>query len=441
MASSLKKLFSSEELMDTAIKAGFKKRKSKLNPFVFFDLMMYESSFSKLKSLNQLAVEAQSSHDIGISKQGIDKRFNNQAVNFLKLLIEKQLSGQLTSQLDSGWLNFFNRVVIKDSTRFELPEQYSEHLPGSGGAASKAGACVQFEFDLKSGQIIDLSLTAANRPDVRDSLEALEMVQSNDLIIRDLGYFAFKSFLNIEKKKAFFISRLRPKTIVYELKAGELRQMDFGALYRRMKKYGLTRIEKDVCIGNEPKIPVRLIIDLLPDEVYQQRILKSNKTHKRKGYTSSEKFKLMSRFNLIITNVPEDILPISAIPLIYKIRWQIELVFKIWKSVLGVHHIRNMKYTRWLCHLYFKLLLMIVNWNIIMSKRPLMYEKTGKLLSLFKCFKTLFDNTYRLRNVLRHGLQELSHFWGWIDQLLYRNHWLEKKKNKLSSEEIMHSMY
>ena len=149
----------------------------------------------------------------------------------------------------------------------------------------------------------------------------------------------------------------------------------------------------------------------------------------------------MSRFNLSITNVPEDILPISAIPLIYKIRWQIELVFKIWKSVLGVHHIRNMKYTRWLCHLYFKLLLMIVNWNIIMSKRPLMYQKTGKLLSLFKCFKTLFDNTYRLRNVLRHGSQELSHFWVWIDQLLYRNHWLEKKKNKLSSEEIMHSMY
>jgi len=203
------------------METGFKKRKSKLNPFVFFDLMMYDSSYTESKSLNQLAIEAQSSHDVGISKQGIDKRFNDQAVSFLKLLIERQLQCELNRQLDSAWLNLFNRVVIKDSTRFVLPEQYSEHLPGSGGAASKAGACLQFEFDLKSGQIIDLSLTEANRPDVKDSLETLDLVQRNDLIIRDLGYFAFKSFLNIVDKEAFFISRLRPKTIVYEFKAGE----------------------------------------------------------------------------------------------------------------------------------------------------------------------------------------------------------------------------
>jgi hypothetical protein len=47
--------------MDAAMKAVYKKCKSTLNPFVFFDLTMYDSSFSELKSLNQLAVEAQSS--------------------------------------------------------------------------------------------------------------------------------------------------------------------------------------------------------------------------------------------------------------------------------------------------------------------------------------------------------------------------------------------
>lgn len=405
---------------------------------MFFDLMMYDSSSTVSKSLNQLAIEAQSSHDVGISKQGIDKRFNAKTVSFLKLLIEKQLQCELNRQLDSAWLNLFNRVVIKDSTRFELPEQYAEHLPGSGGAASKAGACLQFEFDFKSGQIIDLNLTAANRPDVTDSLQTLSLINPNDLIIRDLGYFAFKSLLNIAEKEAFFISRLRPKIIVYELNAEELQPMDFGALYRRMKKYGLTRIEKNVFIGDEPKIPVRLLIDLLPEEIYQQRIRKADKKRKSQGYRSSEKFKLMSRFSLIITNVPEDVLPVHIISAIYRTRWQIELIFKIWKSILGVDHIRNMKYTRWLCILYFKLLMMIVNWSIIMNKRPLIYKKTNKLISLIKSFKTLFDNIYRLRIELRNDSPELTRFMAWSEKILSRNHWLERKKNKLGLEEIIH---
>ena len=99
---SLKEVFTSEELMSTAREAGFCRRESKLNPFVFLDLLMYDSSSAKSKSLNQLAIEALSVHDIGISKQGIDKRFNNQTLSFLKLLIEKQLSVELGQQIEQG---------------------------------------------------------------------------------------------------------------------------------------------------------------------------------------------------------------------------------------------------------------------------------------------------------------------------------------------------
>lgn len=427
--------------MSTAKETGFCRRESKLNPFVFFDLMMYDSSSAKPKSLNQLAIEALSVHDIGISKQGMDKRFNEQALAFLKHLIEKQLSVELGQQIEAGWLSLFNRVLIKDATRFDLPEKYKDHLAGSGGSASKAGACLQFEYDLKRGSIIDLNLTASNRPDVKDAVQVLDNVACNDLIIRDLGYFAFKSFLNISNKGAFFISRLRPKTIVYEMENGAMQQLNFNVLYERMRKHRLPRIEKDVFIGNEPKIPVRLIIELLPDEIYEQRIRKSNADHKRKGYNSSEKFKLNSRFNFIITNVPQTVLPIDVIPALYRIRWQIELIFKIWKSIIGIHHNRIMKYTRWLCILHFKLLLMIVNWNIVMGKRNHIYKQRGKLLSLNKCFKTLFDNSYRLRNALKEGLNGITNFIKWEEKIFRENHWLERKKNKIGLEKICYLLY
>ncbi len=402
---------------------------------------MYDSSSAKPKSLNQLAIEALSVYDIGISKQGMDKRFNEQALAFLKHLIEKQLSVELGQQIEAGWLSLFNRVVIKDATRFDLPEKYKDHLAGPGGSASKAGACLQFEYDLKSGSIIDLNLTAANRPDVKDAVQVLDNVACNDLIIRDLGYFAFKSFLNISDKGAFFISRLRPKTIVYEIEKGVMQQLNFKVLYERMKKHQLPRIEKDVFIGNEPKIPVRLIMELLPDEIYEQRIRKSNADHKRKGRNTSEKFKFLSRFNFIITNVPEDVLPTDVVPALYRIRWQIELIFKIWKSIIGIHHNRIMKYTRWLCILHFKLLLMIVNWNIVMGKRNHIYKQRGKLLSLNKCFKTLFDNSYRLRDALKNGVKGIANFIKWVEKIFRENHWLERKKNKIGLEKICYLLY
>jgi hypothetical protein len=437
----LEDVFNYEELMSTAKETGFCRRKSKLNPFMFFDLMMYDSSSAKPKSLNQLAIEALSVHDIDISKQGMDKKFSEQTLTFLKHLIEKQLSVELGQQIEAGWLSLFNRVIIKDATRFELPESYKDYLPGSGGAASKAGACLQFEYDLKSGNIIDLNLTAANRPDVSDAVQVLDKIACNDLVIRDLGYFAFNSFLNISDKGAFFISRHRANAIVYEMKDGKLQQLDFKILYDRMKKYQLSRIEKDVFIGNTSKIPVRMIIDLLPDAVYEQRIRKTNRSHKSKGYNSSEKFKLMSRFNLVITNVPQTVLPVDIVPILYRIRWQIELIFKIWKSVIGIHHNRIMKYTRWLCILHFKLLLMIVNWNIVMGKRNHIYKQRGKMLSLNKCFKTLFDNSYRLRDALKKGLKGIANFIKWVEKIFKENHWLEKKKNKIGLEKICYLLY
>lgn len=427
--------------MSTAKAAGFCKRESKLNPLVFFDLMMYDASSAKPKSLNQLSIEALSAHDVGISKQGMDKRFNEQALGFLKLLIEKQLSVEISQQIEAGWLSLFNRVVIKDATRFELPEKFKDQLPGSGGSASKAGACLQFEYDLKSGNIIDLNLTAANRPDVKDAVQVLDKVECNDLIIRDLGYFAFKSFLNISSKGGFFVSRVRANAIVYEMKGGKIQSLDFKVLYEWMRNQHLSRIEKNVFIGNTPKIPVRMIIDLLPDAVYEERIRKTNLSHKSKGYTSSEKFKLNSRFNLFITNVSQTVLPIDVVPALYRIRWQIELIFKIWKSIIGIHHNRIMKYTRWLCILHFKLLLMIVNWNIVMDKRNRFYKQSGKLLSPNKCFKTLFDNSYRLRNALKEGTKGVLNFIKWVEKVFKGNHWLEKKKNKTGLEKICYLLY
>jgi hypothetical protein len=436
----LEEAFTSDELESIARRTGFCKRKSKVDPSVFFDLMMYDISSGKSKSLNQLSIEAQSVHDLDVTKQGIDKKFNDHTLAFIKNLIEKQLSVELNQRIEDGWLGSFNRVTIKDGTRFNLPEDFKDHYPGSGGSGSNAGACLQYEFDLKSGQVTDLSLSASNRPDVCDALEVLNNIAKGDLVIRDLGYYAFESFLNIVNKGAFFLSRLRPKISVFEMKSGKLQMIDFKLLYHSMKRHHQSCIYKDVFIGTATKLPVRLVIELMPDEIYQERLRKIHKSNKKKGRQSSEKHKILSRFNLFITNVPKAVLPDRVISCLYRIRWQIELIFKIWKSVIGINHTRKMKLKRWLCLLYFKLLIMIVNWNISMARRNILYKWKGKLLSLNKCFKTLFDNCHRLREALRHGIKGITKFISWTDKILIKNHWLERKNKCMGLEEMFYNI-
>jgi hypothetical protein len=404
---------------------------------MFFDSLLYDATSVTTKSYNQMAIEAKSVHNVDISKQGIDQRFNESALKYIQSLMSKVLTTQVSQFIEIGWLNLFNRVNVKDSSKFDLPSSLKDMLPGFGGNASKAGACIQYEFELKTGQINDLTITPANRPDSKDALATLGSVMKGDLTIRDLGYFALKYFTTAKKTGAFFLSRLHAKIIVYEMKEDEFEELNFGQLYHIMKKNHIDRLDKEVYIGKEDKLPVRLVIELMPDEVYNTRIQKVNKYNKKKGYQTSKDYSNRARFNLFISNIPLEKIDGEAIAKIYKIRWQIELVFKIWKSIFGLDNITPMKYERLMCTLNVRLLLVLLNWETFMVHRGLLFNKTGKLLSIIKCFNTLKENSPRLRYILVKGGKGIKQWIKWVADIFESKHWLEKKKNKLGLEEIL----
>ena len=405
---------------------------------MFFDSLLYDATSVTTKSYNQMAIEAKSAHRVDISKQGIDQRFNESALKYIQSLMSKVLSTQVSQFIDIGLLNFFTRINVKDSSKFDLPEKLKDKLPGFGGSGSKAGACIQYEFEIKSGHVNYLTITPANRPDSKDALATMDEVMKGDLTIRDLGYFALKYFIAAKKAGAFFLSRLNAKIIVYLMKGDEFEELDFRQLYQMMKKNHIERLDKEVYIGKEEKLPVRLVIELMPDEVFSTRMQKINKYNKRKGHQTSQDYRNRARLNLFICNIPLDMINGETIAKIYKIRWQIELIFKIWKSIFGLDNITPMKYERLLCTLNARLLLVLVNWETFMVQRGLMFRKTGKLLSIIKCFNTLKDNSTQLRHILVNGAKGIKQWLEWVVEIFESKHWLEKKKNKLGFEEILY---
>jgi len=406
---------------------------------MFFASLIYNASSDLPVSLNGLSVEIGQEYGINVARQSVSEKFSDKSVSYLKEIL-KQLSFSDNTAIEYGWLELFNRVRIKDSTRFVLPEAYASKMPGFGGISSKSSACIQYEFDLKTGTLLDLSITPGKRPDAKDAVETKENVNSKDLFIRDLGYFSTDVIAHHIEKGAYIISKLNTKSLIYEIKKDNYTLLELDKIYAKMKRNGIKQIEKQVYIG-ATKLPVRLIFETVPEEVYNQRMMKSNKNNKQRGYKMTVEHKIRSRFNIIITNLSIETIPKEAVLALYHMRWQIELVFKIWKSTFGIHKIGKMKFYRWLSILYAKLIIIAIYWQSIMRCRSYLYKQKGRLLSVDKSFKTLKTHSNKLVQAIKEGSKALTQFETWVISILSSKHWLEKKKNKLNFEQIIYLKY
>lgn len=406
-------------------------------PPMFFDMLLYCASQTEACSLEQASCMVSDKYRLKISKQAIDERFNNQSVVFVKEILKNALEKQLNKVFAPFFLPEFNRISIKDATRFNVSDRLSINYPGWGGSkgTSNATVCIQFEYDAKSGKVLSLDITSGRRNDQTDAKETVTRVDLGDLIIRDLGYYSLPTLTSFDKSGAFFISRFGTKTNAYEIQSEE--EISFKKLYATMIKEQISQMEKTIYAGKTERMLLRLIIETVPDEVYQKRIRKIEKENKLFGYNTSDEYKARCRFNLFITNVEEEDLSIAEVLNLYKLRWQIELMFKNWKSISKVDEIQPMKYARYICLLNAKLILIVINLQIIWNLKRYYYENIGKLLSMFKCFVTLQRKFDILQEILRKKRKISEKGMLRISKLLSSNHWKEKRKNRSNYEDLL----
>lgn len=405
----------------------------KITPQAFIDLMFYAVS-SETPSLQQIVKEAPAEHSITLSKQGLDNRFSPASVAFSKSLLEEAIATQILDTHTFNSLGIFNRILIKDSTKFNINELLKDEFPGSGGSGSEAGVSIQLEYDLQTGKITDLDLQAQNKNDSKDASNKKDQILKSDLIIRDLGYYSSNVIEAICEKQAYFISRLCHSSSVYTTE-NATQPLDFGLLYDEMKNTGIQHKELNVFVGKK-RMPLRLIIALLPEKVQIERVRKRNKENKKRKQNITDEFKARAHFNLFICNVPQEALTKEKVCDLYRVRWQIELIFKTWKSLMKIDELQKMKSNRFKTTLYMNLLWIVVSWNIVYPFRSYQSGKEHRLISLFKCINTLVDNARIIRQILKMTKVQIGKSIRKIYNIFSTGHWLEKRNNHYSFEEI-----
>lgn len=267
-----------------------------------------------------------------LSKQSLQDRFTDQAACFMQKMVSHALSERL--QINSRRQHEkFNRIIVSDSTIFQLPSEFSNVYRGSGGGGSTAAMKVQYSYDVVSGSII----TLLNREGVNSYRSmAVPALQKNDLLIEDLGYFNIKRFQAIEKQAAYFLSRLFFGFRVYVKKENEYEPLDLLAEEQKMQAGELRQYQ--VYLGEE-KLAVRLIIEKVPQQLAERkrRKLKTDKQNKRKNISRARLS--FCNLNAYITNTDPHDLPMQQVRSYYSLRWQIEILFKAWKSVYHIDQV------------------------------------------------------------------------------------------------------
>lgn len=401
----LSKLVSEESLEAFAKESGFQKRKSKVSPKAFLETVFF-SSADKSPSLSDYCIDFQHSSDKSISKQGIDKRFNESLKAMLKKLVEEVIAKQISRKANlKGAGKYFTEIRLMDSTEFKLSKNVAGRFPGYGLGREALGQ-VQFEFDLLSGKVKQLDVGSGLNSDVTAGLTEIDKVPEQSLLIRDLGYFHPKTFQNLQERKIYYISRAKSQWNFYLRDSKNYHRITTLEIIEKLKAQKQKYLDIEVFVGEKLKVPMRLIANLLTEQQAQKRIKKKTDRLGKLGKDALEG----SRLNLFVSNIEKEKCDANSIYELYRLRWQIELIFKTWKSIMNLHKIHTMNALRLECLLWIKLLWVLLNWSMLLflqrfSKVELSFHKLSRIMLSRKAAirMDILDNT----NLLKRWLNNL----------------------------------
>jgi Transposase DDE domain len=405
--------FASDAIEATARRTGFVKRTSKLTGKLFLALVTFGAWSDATTTLAQLAAKVtQLDEQVEVSPEAIHQRMNQRALAFLQDLLRQALAKVQAVEhvCNDGLFTDFPKVYLADSTGFALPDSLHELFPGSGGSAATAGAKIQVVWDYKNSVFGHFALTPWTMPDQRYVDTVVALAHKGVLFLFDLGYFKIKAFACIAAAGAYFLSRLNHQTTLLHTDSGQVQPL---ALASWLTTVAGDSTEHAIFLGAREQVACRLVAYRLPECIVNERRRLAKKKAKKKGYTPSKAHLALLAWNLFITNVPHTIWQTPTIRTVYPIRWQVELIFKSWKSYLHLASIKTKKVNPTLCYLYGRMLLIVLNYALCPPLRATLWKKKQRELSVLKLvrhFQALADRwmqaIFQSEFVLRRFLQQ-----------------------------------
>lgn len=353
-----------KEANELAKETGFIQRVRKITGSNFIKTLLFGWMQNQDSSVEAL-IRAGFTHDLNISAQGLDQRFTEKSCEFVKSVLERAVSKVIKAEntVPIEILNRFPAIYVNDCSIITLPDELKETWKGTGGShgTSEASLKVDVSIELNTGQL-QFGLLQGKHSDSKSPI-AESIYEKGALRLQDLGYFKLARMKKQSERGEYWISRLQLGTQVHDTDNNVINL----ASYLRSQTEQCIQLELDVTVGVEEQLRARLLLWKLPHEAASRRRAKLRNNARKQGRTPTADSLALCDWNFFMTNVEKDKLTLEECFLLYSVRWQIELLFKLWKSHGKLGHSRSENPHRILCEVYLKLIVVLVQHWIVLT--------------------------------------------------------------------------
>ena len=187
----------------------------------------------------------------------------------------------------------------------------------------------------------------------------MALAQKGIFFLFDLGYFKVNALASLATAGAYFCCRLNHQTNIYETVAGCVEPVSLEAYLLTVRPTACSSKKRSLS-ARQPVSPRVSLPSRMPEAVVNARRRMAHKNAKKKGYTPSQSPSPLMAWNLFITNVPSTIWTTATVPKMYPMRWQIELIFKSWKSYLPLAALTTTKETLFMLSVWTMLRILLI---------------------------------------------------------------------------------
>jgi hypothetical protein len=340
-----------------------------------------EASYSQLQ-------QVAASLGVSVSPQAIEQRFGPESAALLRAVLQEGMGEVLCSEGSvPELLSRFNGVYVQDGTIISLPPELKDEWRGCGGKTPEAGLSslrVQVRLDLAQGGMQGPWLQEGR--EAERSGEAHEApLPKGSLFDVDGGYFTLAEMRAHSVAERYCITAAKAGILVIDTRG---QCWDLPSFLRAQKG---EEVDVQVYLGKRERVPVRLIAKRVSEEQAKRRranatrtlegkpkgVLRPNERTRTTGKkrqrqrkqrkTGKARMQLLD-WTILITNVPQELLSVDEVLVLARCRWQIELLWKLWKQIGKLDTWRSAKPYRILTEIYAKLLgLLITHWLTLIA--------------------------------------------------------------------------
>jgi hypothetical protein len=341
---------------------GFVQRRSKLSGARFAQALVFGWLANAQASLENLA-QAAAAVGVAISPQGLDQRLGEAAAGFLEGLLGAAVQAVVAADpVTIPLLQRFSAVVLVDCSTLVLPDVLGPWWPGCGGSTpehTQAALKIGVRYDLCRGQLVGPLLFDGRTHESTTPLQHAPL-PAGALRLADLGFFDLDVLARLSSTDGYWLSRAHRTTAIYDA-AGQRWEM-----LALLAAQGTAQVDLPISLGVEQRLAARVLAVRVPQEVADQRRRRLRAAARKRGRTPSAASLAWCAWTIFLTNVPPALLSLREALVLARARWQVELLFKLWKSHGQIDESRSRKPWRVLTEVYAKLLAMVVqHWLVL----------------------------------------------------------------------------